>query len=257
MTPLTNAQQLPFKAIFTDLDGTAIPSGRNNLPSQKVINAVAKAQEKVYVSVATGRPLELCREILEKLQIKNLCIVEGGSVIINPVTEEVVWEQIMTSETFDKVLKALAPYKYLERIKGAKPITADETILTGTTRMLFFFGCSETEADMYSERLKTIPEITVLKVKSWRRKNWDLHILHIGASKRHALEVLLGILKLEAHEVIGIGDSQNDLPLFEAAGFKIAMGNAIEELKVKADYIAPSVDDDGLAHAIEKFILNV
>jgi hydroxymethylpyrimidine pyrophosphatase-like HAD family hydrolase len=40
-----------------------------------------------------------------------------------------------------------------------------------------------------------------------------------------------------------------------ACGFKIAMGNANEELKQIADYVAPSVEEDGVAHIVEKFIL--
>lgn len=52
-----------------------------------------------------------------------------------------------------------------------------------------------------------------------------------------------------------VGDGGNDLPLFELAGFKVAMGNAEEVLKKQADWIAPSVDEDGLAVAIKKFIL--
>jgi hydroxymethylpyrimidine pyrophosphatase-like HAD family hydrolase len=55
--------------------------------------------------------------------------------------------------------------------------------------------------------------------------------------------------------MIGVGDGHNDLPLFEACGFRVAMGNADEELKKLADYIAPSVEDDGIVDVIEKFIL--
>lgn len=46
----------------------------------------------------------------------------------------------------------------------------------------------------------------------------------------------------------------NDLPLFEASGLKIAMGNGAEELKAKADYVAPSIDDDGVAFAINNHL---
>lgn len=48
---------------------------------------------------------------------------------------------------------------------------------------------------------------------------------------------------------------RNDLPLFEASGFKVAMGNACPELKAVADYIAPSVTEDGLAHVVDRYIL--
>jgi HAD superfamily hydrolase (TIGR01484 family) len=78
-----------FKALFTDLDGTAIPSHPEALPSPKVIEAVEKAQQKIFVSVATGRPYSMCREILHKLKIQNPCIVEGGSQIRDPKTDQI------------------------------------------------------------------------------------------------------------------------------------------------------------------------
>ena len=52
-----------------------------------------------------------------------------------------------------------------------------------------------------------------------------------------------------------MGDGYNDFPLLMACGLKIAMGNAVPELKAIADFIAPSVEEDGVATVIEKFIL--
>lgn len=54
---------------------------------------------------------------------------------------------------------------------------------------------------------------------------------------------------------MGIGDSGNDLDLITTCGIGVAVGNAIDELKDLADYIAPTNDDGGVAHAIERFIL--
>lgn len=45
------------------------------------------------------------------------------------------------------------------------------------------------------------------------------------------------------------------MPLFESVGFKVAMGNAPKELKEIADYVAPTVQEDGVADVIERFIL--
>jgi hydroxymethylpyrimidine pyrophosphatase-like HAD family hydrolase len=56
--------------------------------------------------------------------------------------------------------------------------------------------------------------------------------------------------------VIAIGDGHNDMPLLEAAGLKVAMGNAPDEVKQLADYVAPSLADDGVAAAIDKFVLS-
>jgi hydroxymethylpyrimidine pyrophosphatase-like HAD family hydrolase len=67
----------------------------------------------------------------------------------------------------------------------------------------------------------------------------------------------LQLLGVDKDTVIGVGDTDNDLPLFESVGFKIAMANGTEKLKRSADYIAPSVDEDGLAFIIDMFLNKV
>lgn len=64
------------------------------------------------------------------------------------------------------------------------------------------------------------------------------------------------MIDIKKDEIIGVGDGYNDLALFEAVGLKVAMGNGVEELKAKADYITKHVDKDGLADVIEKFVLS-
>ena len=63
-------------------------------------------------------------------------------------------------------------------------------------------------------------------------------------------------LNIKEEDVISIGDSENDLTMFDHAGLKLAMGNAVEKLKELADHILPSNDDFGVKVAIERFILN-
>jgi hypothetical protein len=55
---------------------------------------------------------------------------------------------------------------------------------------------------------------------------------------------------------MAVGDSPNDLDMIRYAGFGVAMGNAVEEVKKCARYITRSNDDDGVAEVIEKFVLS-
>ena len=59
------------------------------------------------------------------------------------------------------------------------------------------------------------------------------------------------------NRVLAAGDSYNDLPLLEAAGFGIAIGSAPPELRAKADAVVGDVRDDGLVDAIERYVLGV
>ena len=75
------------------------------------------------------------------------------------------------------------------------------------------------------------------------------------ASKGNGLKALSAHLGIEKEEIACIGDGQNDSFMFEESGLKIAMGNAEEMLKQRADYVTSSNRHDGAAEAIEKYIL--
>ncbi len=73
-----------------------------------------------------------------------------------------------------------------------------------------------------------------------------------GAAVRYLAEEMLS---LQREQVMAIGDNFNDVEMLNYAGLGIAMGNAPEEVKAKADWVAPDVDHEGVAAAIEEFIL--
>ncbi|MDR9405584.1 MAG: HAD-IIB family hydrolase, partial [Halothece sp. Uz-M2-17] len=79
---------------------------------------------------------------------------------------------------------------------------------------------------------------------------------HPGASKGKAVRYLVeDVLKLEAKNTIAIGDNFNDLEMLQYAAIGVAMGDAPEEVKAQADWVAPDVEADGVVEALEKFIL--
>lgn len=75
-----------------------------------------------------------------------------------------------------------------------------------------------------------------------------------NAAKGRALEALAGRLGISREETACIGDGENDLSMFEASGLNIAMGNAFEGLKKKADYVTASNNRDGVAKAVRKIL---
>ena len=76
-----------------------------------------------------------------------------------------------------------------------------------------------------------------------------------SVSKGDSLRNVADYMDIDLEQIMAIGDSFNDLPVFEVAGLSVAMGNAPEDLKQLADWVAPPVEKDGVAVAIEKFIL--
>jgi Cof subfamily protein (haloacid dehalogenase superfamily) len=90
-------------------------------------------------------------------------------------------------------------------------------------------------------------------------KNYRGHILEIVSSdsgKWAALEELAAERGIGAEEILAIGDDENDALMIERAGIGVAMGNAVQSVKDVANHTTQTSDEDGVAHAIERFILD-
>lgn len=82
-----------------------------------------------------------------------------------------------------------------------------------------------------------------------------LEILNKTANKGTGVAVLAEKLGIKREEIICIGDSGNDIHMIKYAGLGVAMGNAFPEIKEIADYITLTNEENGVAHVINKFIL--
>jgi Cof subfamily protein (haloacid dehalogenase superfamily) len=82
-----------------------------------------------------------------------------------------------------------------------------------------------------------------------------LEFTNIEATKGNALKFLAVKHGIKREEIIAIGDSYNDIHMLKYAGLGVAMGNASEVVKSQADYITYTNNDDGVAHAVERFIM--
>ncbi len=248
---------MPIKSLIFDLDGTAIPNQLDGMPSQTVIAAVQKAKNYCQVAVATGRPYEMTKNIADALEIEDFCIINGGAGIYSRKLADYVHQQEIDRDTLAELVARLqnfsnheiADNKDLNRIVLGKYQAREAVSLTCV------FSASEEEAPQIIELAQKIPGLTAHRVSSWLAGTYDIHITHQLATKKHAMQKLLDLIQVEPSQVMVVGDGGNDLPLFELAGLKVAMGNADSKLKEHADWIAPSIDEDGLATAIEKFIL--
>lgn len=245
-----------FEALIFDLDGTAIPNLPNGMPSAAVVAAVKEAQQVCHVSVATGRPYGICKEILVALEIKDLCILNGGAHLYDTRRNQYIWKQEIDVVIMQQLFEQLKPFGHY--------VIDDETLQQTLVKDYHPHNpvglpcINAVSADDMPKILKIarlIPTVTAHAVQSWTANAFDIHITHELATKKHALQSLLNRLGVDHSKAMVVGDGGNDLPLFELAGWKVAMGNAQPELKAAADWIAPSVEQDGLAVAIEKFIL--
>jgi Cof subfamily protein (haloacid dehalogenase superfamily) len=83
-----------------------------------------------------------------------------------------------------------------------------------------------------------------------------LDVTAVGATKGEALGRLAGRLGVDRSAVIAVGDAPPDMGMIEYAGLGVAVGNAADEVKAVADYVAPPCEEDAVAHVVERFVLS-
>lgn len=244
-----------YKAIYLDVDGTLLNAQYDGEISYKVRETIKKANSHIAVGIASGRPLERVITIFDELHLTNPCIISGGAQIVAPITKEILWEQPILPEDLAEirdvldntgkkvwVVDDLTELLYAPDMKLKNPIN------------FFFTKIDEQLADEIIAKLSK-STLALTKEVAYHPGHVSLKITHAQATKQHALEKIAELLHLQDEDIIGVGDGYNDSSLFKVCGLKVAVGNAVKELKEVADYIAPSVSEDGVAHVFEKFIL--
>jgi len=95
---------------------------------------------------------------------------------------------------------------------------------------------------------------------NFRHESWgnfvECAVLNREASKKNALAALCAGFQIPADRVMAIGDSRNDIPMLRWAKIGVAMGNALPEVRETVPYVTASNDRDGVALAIERFVLS-
>ena len=111
------------------------------------------------------------------------------------------------------------------------------------------------------------PEIldeAIAKLPAWIKEDFNvfksapffLEITHKDVDKGAGLLHLADYLNIKQSETMACGDQGNDYTMIKAAGLGVAMENGIDKVKAIADYVTDTNDNDGVAKAIEKFVLN-
>ena len=264
---------MAIRLVAFDLDDTALLDDQSLSP--RTIEVVRRAQEKgVYVTAATGRMYVSMAPFAKELGLASPVIVCQGAQLMDPATgeeltrwdipldlmhevldmmeEEGVYTQIYEPERFcfaeEGEYNAL--YTRLSSVPGQAVGRLSAYVKEPTTKMLCIDTPEKIRAlwekarERFGERL----EIAV-------SKPFYLEITHPQANKGSALLALGERLGVARGEIMAIGDSHNDVPMLRAAGVSVAVGNAPDDIKAICTYTVGRNSEDGVAEAIEKYVL--
>ncbi len=276
---------MDIKLIAIDIDGTLLRSDRTLSKENRLAIQKAKAAG-VQVVLCTGRPLRSMDYLIDEIELrdeKDLAITYNGGLIQRTKTGEMVKQMTFNREecldVFQLGQDLGLPVNFIDLdyiYEPPYPVGAESVYMADSRKN------PRKDALQFKEVIMDdIPDTLSINkiVMSRPGKELDALIPHIPAhyheryniykSQDHILEVLpqnvdkgnamrlIGkMMHLEKSQVMGLGDQENDLSLVEQAGLGVAMDNAIPEVKAAADYITKSNDENGVAHAIYKFVLN-
>ncbi|MCY6356800.1 sugar-phosphatase [Clostridium sp. ZS2-4] len=266
-----------YKLIALDMDGTLLKEDKTI--SEENFEAIKKAKEKgVKVVLSTGRPKKGIEKYLKELNLisdEDYCVTYNGSVIQNTGTAEIISKKLLTSEDahylyslskeLDINIHALTPTsciapklsKYTELEVTMNDIDFEEvdfTTLTDSTPVVKIMFVDE--PDKLSEAISKLPGEIYEKYTVVQSAPFFLEFLDKTVNKGTGVKALADSLGINKNEVICIGDAGNDIHMIQYAGLGVAMGNAFSGVKKVANYITYTNEEDGVAHVINKFILN-
>lgn len=270
---------MEFKLLALDLDGTLTNSKKEITPHTRETLIRAQQEKGVKIILASGRPtygvaplanaLGLDKfggyilaynggEIIDwrtrEIMYKNLldhdvlpylyeCAKKNGFAIVTYENEYVLTEkpddEYVLKEALLNVMKIKEVDNFLEAVKH--PIA--KCLIVGEPARL-----ARLEEEM-REHLKD-------RMGVFRSEPYFLELVPKGIDKARSLSVLLDELGLKREELMAAGDGFNDLSMVKFAGMGVAMANAQDVVKENADFITLSNEEDGVAHAVEKFILS-
>lgn len=247
---------MKYKAIMLDLDDTTVVHGKDNMPTKRVADAIARAKEKIHVCVATARTLPDAKPVLTHLELSGPCVLTNGTQIYDPVTRTVVYEVKLPIRIVPNILALCLQYGLRAFVyNGLRDFQYSGKEKLDKVLSVYIPEVEPDKVDHFVDMFAIDPAIHVQKLTAWDKRFMSIDITSNKASKLHGILKVAKLLKIKTSEIIGVGDGYNDFPLLLACGLKIAMGNAVPELKAIADFVAPSVAEDGVATVIEKFIL--
>lgn len=243
-----------IRAMIVDLDGTLIDQSEKI--TRRVHRAVVQVGRKLPVAIATGREAAHVVRFARQLGLDTPQICDGGATILDPVTGSFLWctplNPIQAREIVARLHRMEAAF--IATYPGGSISSFSDVDHRELTRVSAL-DLEEETADELISRFRVAGDMQVVKVFLPYNSLWAVDFTHKGVDKATTAVRLAGMLGIEAKEVAAAGDSYNDISLLRACGLAIAMGDAPEEVKAIADYVAPPVEEDGLAVAIEEFLL--
>jgi len=274
-----------IKLVALDLDGTLFDN--SSRISERNLTAIRSITDKgIHVVISTGRPFEGIP--FDQIKGTGINYAANGSGIYEISTGKCLYENAMDEELVTPILNFLLTrdihmdafiggkgYTPVQCVETAQKLTVPSSIknyiITTRTRLdniLQFIHENQLKVQKMTLNFYPAADGTLIDRETVRKflvsnpsittvcgGYNNLEFTRADANKGVGLRKLAEILGVNPDATMAIGDTENDLAIIEAAGIGVAMGNATDAVKARADYVTTTNTKDGVAAAIEHFIL--
>lgn len=276
---------MAIKLLAIDVDGTLLTSEYAISPATR--RAIEEIRRRgILLVLVTGRRFALARPIALELGLTTPLITHSGALIKDVRTLEVMAVDLLRADTARVAIECARQsrvdivccddpwgmgktvidgisegnvhlHRYLERLPDVVTVTADLVAYVDHDIINLMTIDRPPVMEEFARTLHSTlgSEAKVLKTVYPERGMTVVDVLSPTCSKARALDRVVRGYGLSPAEVMAVGDNQNDLDMLEYAGVSVVMGNAEPELKALGYPLTRSNDEDGLAEAIERFLL--
>ncbi|MCR5312806.1 MAG: Cof-type HAD-IIB family hydrolase [Bacteroidaceae bacterium] len=267
-----------FKILALDLDGTLTKNDKTI--SQHTKEVLLRAQiAGTRIVLASGRPVQGMSNIAKKLQLQKfggyILAYNGGKIVECSTKKELLSVNIpdeikpyIYNMTKASGMEILTYYngcvisedpsnKYVQHASSnnAMPILKVDNFFTHTKELNLNKCLIVGEPQPLHELELTISHNTEGRLNVFRSEPFFLELVPPSIDKAQSLAFLLEKINMKREDLMACGDGFNDQSMIKYAGMGVAMENAQETVKNVADFVTSSNEQDGVAKAVEKFIL--
>ncbi len=264
---------MAIKLVAVDMDDTLLDNTLKVSP--RTAEAIKNAQAQgVVVTIATGRMFASAVPFAHELNVQAPIITYNGGMERYPNSKEIIFHKTIEENAADQVVQLfrergwyLQSYindelyvvercekaKAYERMAGIQAVAVGADFYSMKHEPTKMLAIAEPHEIQEIQRL--INQQLPGKIFTATSKPTYLELTDPSVNKGHALAMLAEHLHIKQAEIMAIGDSNNDYPMIEYAGFGVAMGNASERVKGIAKAVTAQNNAHGVAEAIEKYIL--
>ena len=279
-------QKNKYKIIFIDIDGTLVDDEK--IISEATKDVLRKLKDSgIYIVLTSGKPYKSIETFATKCFSTPYLIGSNGAIVKDFIDDLEIFSKKLEKDVATQILKCIKEnnlYTMItisgnlisdERDYGMLPENRSEIIIVDSVTdylketnnpILKFTVISQDKLklDSFRNDVAKIPNMYVLPTdiipiapRFWKPKEGEsipycVDIMALNVSKMESIKTLCNYLNIDKSQTIGIGDGLNDIDMFEAVGYKIAMGNSVPEIKAMADTITLSNNESGVAVALNK-----